>query len=170
MSGRHAGVAQSESSLKSPIQQRLCAAEKRPNIHAVSVQLARIDACRASVPTGWRGKRTCEHDIEHDTAGPDVCGLAVIVVIKQDLRRDVVRRPADRFGPRIHKLVLAVAEVAQLHPRLRQTAIQKSVLQLDVPAASRTITPQTCTEQVDSNSGTYKLECKNTTEEENLWL
>ena len=30
--------------------------------------------------------RTCEHDVEHDAAGPDVCRLAVVVVIQQHLR------------------------------------------------------------------------------------
>lgn len=41
------------------------------------------------------GPLTCEHDIEHDAAGPDVCGLAVVVVIQQYFRRDVVGRPTD---------------------------------------------------------------------------
>lgn len=74
---------------------------------AMPVHSNRVPVMAAEMLTG-------KHDIEHDAAGPDVGLLAIVLVIQEDLRRNVIRGPADCFGPRVHEFVLAVAEVAEL--------------------------------------------------------
>lgn len=41
----------------------------------------------------------CEHDIEHDPARPDVCLLAIILIVKEDFRSNVIRCTTNSFGP-----------------------------------------------------------------------
>lgn len=76
---------------------------------------------------------TCQHDVKHDSAGPNVSPFAVVVIVQQHLGRDVVRRAAHRLGPRVDKLVLAVTEIAYFHIRPGSGAVQKRVFQLYVP-------------------------------------
>ena len=71
---------------------------------------------------------TCDHDVEHDAAGPDVCLLAIVLVGHEHFWSDVVGRAADSLRPGVHKLVFAVAKVADLNVGLRLCVIQQGVL------------------------------------------
>ena len=95
------------------------------------------NACLGMSELQWSAAAiTCDHDVEHDAAGPDVRLLAVVLVGHEHFRSNVVGRAADSLWPGIHKLILAVAEVADLDIGLRLCVIQQSVLKLYVPAHS----------------------------------
>jgi hypothetical protein len=80
---------------------------------------------------------TCQHDVQHDPTRPDVGLFAIVLVVQEHFRGDVVGGAAHSLGPGVYKLILAVPKVANLHVGAGLPGIQQSILQLDVPVPSQ---------------------------------
>lgn len=83
-----------------------------------------------------RWNLTCEHNIQHDSTGPDVSLLAVVLIMKQNFRSDVIRGATNGLGSRIDKFILAVAKIADFYIGSGFCSIQEGILQFYVPAGA----------------------------------
>mmetsp|Transcript_1352 Transcript_1352/g.4038 ORF Transcript_1352/g.4038 Transcript_1352/m.4038 type:complete len:215 (+) Transcript_1352:1185-1829(+) len=75
-----------------------------------------------------------EHHIQQHSRRPDIADLALVPVVYEHLRRNVLRCPTQRFTKGLPQLVFRVPEVAELQLHLIRVWVpgQQRILQLDV--------------------------------------